>query len=175
MDSRASPGPSHSVTSLPAAAPGTGSRSTVIMSIDTRPTVRVRTPSTSTGVPVAQCARVAVGVAAGRDADAHRRVGREAAAVADASPGCSDCVAISRERSVIAGRGCPVRDVVQRVVGRTAIDHDAGAHPIGRDGGGMGMAQRGGTVAQRPFTRQVAAGGCEHCHLVGDAAIAKNT
>ena len=30
---------------------GTGVKSTVSMSIDTRPTIRVRTPSTITGVP----------------------------------------------------------------------------------------------------------------------------
>ena len=59
------------------------------MSIDTRPTVRVRTPSTSTGVPVRRDARVAVGIAAGDHADAHRRLGAEAAAVADAVAGCS--------------------------------------------------------------------------------------
>jgi hypothetical protein len=35
-------------------APGTGVRSTASMSMLTRPTVRVRTPSTSTGVPVGQ-------------------------------------------------------------------------------------------------------------------------
>ena len=44
----------HSVTSLPMPASGTGVRSTVIMSMLTRPTMRVRTPSTSTGVPVVQ-------------------------------------------------------------------------------------------------------------------------
>ncbi|MDT4819199.1 hypothetical protein FQZ97_523130 [compost metagenome] len=44
----------HSVTSAPKAASGTGVRSTVIMSMLTRPTMRVRTPFTSTGVPVSQ-------------------------------------------------------------------------------------------------------------------------
>jgi hypothetical protein len=43
----------HSVTSLPAPVCGSGVRSTVIMSIDTRPNVHVRTPSTNTGVPLA--------------------------------------------------------------------------------------------------------------------------
>ena len=41
-----------SVTSLPKPASGTGVRSTVTMSMLTRPTTRVRTPSTSTGVPL---------------------------------------------------------------------------------------------------------------------------
>ena len=44
----------HSVTSLPMPACGTGVRSTVTMSMLTRPTSRVRTPSTRTGVPVTQ-------------------------------------------------------------------------------------------------------------------------
>ncbi len=43
-----------SVTSAPSPAPGTGVRSTASMSMLTRPMVRVRTPFTSTGVPVSQ-------------------------------------------------------------------------------------------------------------------------
>ena len=42
----------HSVTGMPMRASGTGSRSTVIMSMETRPAVLVMTPSTITGVPV---------------------------------------------------------------------------------------------------------------------------
>jgi hypothetical protein len=40
------------VTGVPMPASGMPSRSTVIMSIETRPTVRVRFPATRTGVPV---------------------------------------------------------------------------------------------------------------------------
>ena len=77
----ASPSP-HSTTSEPMRAPGTGVRSTVIMSMDTRPAVTVRTPSTRTGVPLGAWRGIAVRVAAGHDADAHRVRGVERGAVA---------------------------------------------------------------------------------------------
>ena len=41
----------HITTGEPTCASGTGRKSTVSMSIETRPTVRVRAPETSTGVP----------------------------------------------------------------------------------------------------------------------------
>src|SRR6185312_3484008 len=45
----------HSTTSDPTCACGTGSRSTPSMSIETRPSSRVRTPATVIGVPVPAC------------------------------------------------------------------------------------------------------------------------
>jgi len=44
----------HKTTSLPRAASGMGVKSTVNISMLTRPTVRVRMPFTNTGVPVGQ-------------------------------------------------------------------------------------------------------------------------
>ena len=45
----------HNSTAVPTPAPGHGVKSTVIMSMETLPTMRVRTPSTTTGVPVGAC------------------------------------------------------------------------------------------------------------------------
>ena len=128
---------------------GTGVRSTAIMSIDTRPTVRVRTPSTSTGVPVGHSARVAVGIAAGDDADAHRRVGREAAAVADAVAGLQRLHgdqprAQRHRRAQAASARCRAADGRARCRSSMMPARTQSAATAGRGG----VAQRGGAVAQ---------------------------
>ena len=75
-------------------------------------------------------ARIAVGVAAGRDADAHRRVGGEAAAVADAGAG-GELLDRDQPRAQRHRRRRPqCGAVVSREVGRRAVEQDARAHPV---------------------------------------------
>jgi hypothetical protein len=64
----------------------------------------------------------------------------------------------------------PVGRVVLGKVGRAAVQHDAGAHPVGARL--AGVAQHGGTVGDGALARQVARGALEGLELVGDAARA---
>ncbi len=75
----------------PDAAAGTGSRSTISMSIATRPTVRVRTPATCDRGAGRRVPGIAVGVAAGDDADPHRHAARRTSTRSPPrSPGCQE-------------------------------------------------------------------------------------
>ena len=118
-------------------------------------------------------ARIAVGIAASYDADAHRRWRDEGRAIADRFARLD---LLHRDQPARQRHGrlqLPVGAAVLRVVRRTAVERDAAAHPVGRQCAraqlAPGVAQRGGAVAQAAFARQIARGGGEGLELVRDA------
>jgi small-conductance mechanosensitive channel len=121
----------------------------------------------------AAVAGVAVGIAAGDDADAHRRLGHKAAAVAHAVAALQmlggDQFRAQRHRRLQG----PVGDGVLGKIRRAAVEQQAGAHPVaGQAAARRHVPQQRGTVAQRALAGQVARGLLERHHLVGDAARA---
>ena len=118
-------------------------------------------------------ARIAIGIAAGHDADAHRLPGGVGRAVADRVARLQlldrDQPAGQRHRRL----QLPVGAAVFWVIGCAAVERDAAAHPVGRQPAlpqrAAGVAQRGGAVAQAALARQVLRRGGEGVDLVRDA------
>jgi hypothetical protein len=121
-------------------------------------------------------ARIAVGIAAGDHADAQRRVGDEAGAVADGVAGLQLLHADDAAGQRHGRLQLPVRDVVLGKVGRAAVDRDAGRTQSARTWASLRGAARG-AVGQRALAGQVARGLLERLQLVamprGPSAVAE--
>ena len=127
------------------------------MSIDTRPASADLPAAHEHRRAVRRVARIAVGIAAGDDADAMRARGGVGAAVADAVVGLQ----ILHGDQLASAASSPAQpEHVRRVVRkrRRTVEHDAGTNDIRRR---LRVADDAGRVGHRARIRQTAAGALE--------------
>ena len=102
-------------------------------------------------------ARVAIGITTGHHTDAHLALGLEDAAVAHFITRLQLLHADELTAQTHGGAQTPICCCVKRMVGRTAIQGDAWAHPIRTHGGVVAVAQQSRAVGQAALTGQVLA------------------
>ena len=117
-------------------------------------------------------ARVAIGIAASDDANAHRCIGLKARAIAHGVTGLQILDGDEAAAQTEGGLQVPVVNGVLRKIWRAAVERNARSHPIGSHRRGAGVAQQACAVAGAALAGQVLGGTFKRSHLLGNAFVA---